>query len=308
MPNLNYSCDPWEVQFLEGHDVSNIPLCDVDAWKRLPAYRQWFNKLYVAHRTGQHAAPHGVPIQKYPVVSKPIYNFWGMGMGAKTINRPEDFVYTPGHFWVQYLYGDHVSIDYFIRDGIPYRAYKAKLYPLTSTISVPQFPTIDSVGETWECSIGDRILKRFQFPFYNDFSGYTGIVNVEYIESTPIEVHLRPSLQFADLFEGYMEELVSLYNEGMGLTIHPYHEIYTGYSSPVWTNEGDPIRPFKQEDLDWLRTMVDEKFSIQPMFTEHWGEAEANPPGKTRVMVINSKHLEVNEKIEALLRFRRVLL
>lgn len=87
---------------------------DVEAWKRYPSHRSWFNKLWLADTFGYLCGPNAVPV---PVVNdyivKPIYNLHGMGAGAKIIRlNPEDTeLVPPGYFWCEKFVGDHYSIE-----------------------------------------------------------------------------------------------------------------------------------------------------------------------------------------------------
>lgn len=95
-----------------------------EAFKHLENFRWLFNKLEVAIRQNLHAGPAGTaPLRAGTYVSRPIYNTYGMGIGAKKFEyNPEtdyeDFinhaVIPPGHFWCEWLTGPHLSIDYHV--------------------------------------------------------------------------------------------------------------------------------------------------------------------------------------------------
>ena len=98
---------------------------DYQAWDKYPKYRWVFNKLDIALRLGYQAGPACVPlpaIQSYfKAVVRPIYNLYGMGIGARVFTfTPEidnDFIVNhgcipPGYFWCEYFKGIHYSIDY----------------------------------------------------------------------------------------------------------------------------------------------------------------------------------------------------
>lgn len=98
---------------------------DVAVWSMYPQHRWLFNKLEVALRLEYSAAPIVVPVTeagKY--VIRPIYNLYGMGVGAHVKDLDpgdafEDHVAgPPGTFWCEYFEGDHVSVDYkWVEDG-----------------------------------------------------------------------------------------------------------------------------------------------------------------------------------------------
>lgn len=87
--------------------------------------RWLFNKLEVAIQQGLHAGPAGTAPQKDGVyVSRPVYNTYGMGIGAKKFvydsSMKDDLishaVVPPGHFWCEWLVGPQLSIDYQVYD------------------------------------------------------------------------------------------------------------------------------------------------------------------------------------------------
>lgn len=97
---------------------------DYEAWALYgkTEHRWLFNKLEVALRQGLHAGPAGsVPENKGTYIHRPIYNLYGMGVGAQKFfyHGEEDFdaminygLVPPGSFWCEWLTGDHISIDY----------------------------------------------------------------------------------------------------------------------------------------------------------------------------------------------------
>lgn len=97
---------------------------DFQAWelfKDNTEYRWLFNKMEVALRQGLQAGPAGTaPSYSGTYVSRPTYNLYGMGIGAEKFEYNESMyelmikngVVPPGHFWCQWLEGDHHSIDY----------------------------------------------------------------------------------------------------------------------------------------------------------------------------------------------------
>ena len=98
---------------------------DYQAWDKYPKYRWVFNKLDIALRLGYQAGPACVPLpaiqSHFKAVVRPIYNLYGMGIGARVFTfTPEidnDFIVNhgcipPGYFWCEYFKGIHYSIDY----------------------------------------------------------------------------------------------------------------------------------------------------------------------------------------------------
>jgi hypothetical protein len=94
-------------------------------YKEHPEFRWVFNKLEVALRQKLYAGPAGTaPQRNGTYISRPIYNVYGMGIGAHKFHydktMQEDFVnhafVPPGHFWCEWLVGPQLSIDYQVRE------------------------------------------------------------------------------------------------------------------------------------------------------------------------------------------------
>ena len=95
---------------------------DFQAWEAYPKYRNLFNKLDVALQQGLHAAPAGIaPKESGTYISRPAYNMYGMGIGAKKFYYDSDTMHEalinndvvpPGHFWCEWLSGKHLSVDF----------------------------------------------------------------------------------------------------------------------------------------------------------------------------------------------------
>jgi hypothetical protein len=103
-------------------ELSNVKADeDFQTWRMYPKYRNLFNKLEIALSQGLHAAPAAVnPLYEGYYISRPIYNFYGMGIGAKKFWYSEDMynkmlnndIVPPGHFWCEWIQGDHISVDF----------------------------------------------------------------------------------------------------------------------------------------------------------------------------------------------------
>lgn len=94
---------------------------DFQTWRMYPNYRNLFNKLELALSQGLNAAPAAVnPLHDGYYISRPIYNLYGMGLGAKKFWYSDEMyndllnndVVPPGHFWCEWLDGNHLSIDF----------------------------------------------------------------------------------------------------------------------------------------------------------------------------------------------------
>lgn len=160
-------------------------LNDSEAYRIHKKYRKWFNKLYLSESLGYNCGPCGIaPSVSGEYVVRPIYNLSGMGVGAKVINieSGDNTKTPPGYFWCEYFEGEQYSVTYeFVHCKNPYwkpiSSYKGE--KLKSDLSrfyrwnkTDHYPTVPRI--------------------FNELSGVR-IINIEYIEDKPIEVHLRES-------------------------------------------------------------------------------------------------------------------
>ena len=104
-------------------DLSNIKAQeDFQTWDLYQnKYRHFFNKLEVALQQGLHAGPAGVPPQRDgDYLYRPIYNLYGMGIGATKFSYDQSMaddiisnaVIPPGYFWCEWVEGRQLSIDF----------------------------------------------------------------------------------------------------------------------------------------------------------------------------------------------------
>lgn len=166
---------------------------DNQAWLKYPKHRWIYNKLELSLSLGYDAGPACVPITKSGnYIVRPIYNLYGMGIGAKLIHLSKDDIedmanhahIPPGYFWCEAFEGIHYSIDY-QRTGAP-----------LSSIFYWE-PICTMIGET-----DKNQLTKFKswvkieninidLPhFLNQLDG-VDLLNIELIGNKIIEVHLR---------------------------------------------------------------------------------------------------------------------
>jgi hypothetical protein len=182
---------------------------DSDAWQWYPAHRWVYDKLAVAHSQGIEAGPHGTKPPWFPVFFKPIVNLKGMGIGSRVLRSRADYEAhaVPGHFWMRLLEGRHVSSDLAVVDGEPrwWRHVTGK-------------PAGGGTFDYWTIHAGaePRIEVRCGAWVRKYLAGYTGMLNLETIGGTIIEVHLRFADQWPDLYgSGWVDAVVRLYETGI---------------------------------------------------------------------------------------------
>ena len=204
-----HEADPWRLQyFLHVQTAAEISTEDSDAWQWYPAHRWVYDKLAVALSQGLEAGPHGTPPPRFPIFSKPIVNLKGMGIGSRVLSSQADYDShaAPGHFWMTLLTGRHVSSDLAVVDGKPrwWRHVTGK----PAGAGTFDYWTIHAEPDAEiEARCGAWVRKHL--------AGYTGMVNLETIGGTIIEVHLRFADQWPDLYgRGWVEAVVRLYERG----------------------------------------------------------------------------------------------
>ena len=121
--------------------------------------------------------------KEFPVFLKPITNLYGAGLSSSLISSPQEYEkkkHLSGHFWTEYLQGDHLSHDLIVIDGevvfnLTFKGEKLGqgMFDYWETIETPVSTAYVS---SW--------VKK-------NLSDYTGTVNLETIDSKIIECHLR---------------------------------------------------------------------------------------------------------------------
>jgi hypothetical protein len=287
--------DPWRLQFFSHVETPvRIPTEDADAWEWYPRYRWLYDKLAVALSQGLEAGPHGTVPPRYPVFSKPIINLKGMGVGSRVIESAADYdaYYQPGHFWMTFLDGRHVSTDVAVVDG------KARWWRhVTGT------PAGDGTFDFWTVHAArDAAIEAHCGAWLqSNLAGYTGMLNLETIGGRIIEAHLRFSDQWPDLYgPGWVEALVRLYERG----VWEFDDVdrREGYSVVLFGPHGNTYRHPPAELVDAVRSMP-EVSSVQISFHEDRDpNRHAMPPGGFRLAIVNGTDLAMAEAGRAKLR------
>lgn len=175
---------------------AEVAVSDPAAWRLYPAYRQVYDRLWLALEAGLRAAPCGVePCDcglgpDDAVFVKPIINLYGAARRAG-LYRAAEVPAEPGLFWCEYLQGEHTSTDCLVKDGeVLWMAHslaaerKDQSRPLYWEVGIER-PEIEPMVCAW--------VGRY-------LAGYTGLCNLELIGGRPIECHLRGSVGFFDLY------------------------------------------------------------------------------------------------------------
>lgn len=290
--------DPWRTQYFERVPCppdTLIPTEDSDAWNWNPRHRWVYDKLEVALRQGLEAAPHGVAPHRYPVFSKPLYNLKGMGVGSRTLRSAADYeaAYQPGHMWMAFLEGDHISSDVALVDGSPKWWRHAR-----------GLASGDGTFDRWEvASSAEPAVETWGGDWCRQhLAGYTGMVNLETIGGRIIEVHLRFADQWPDLYGGdpWVEAVIELYTHKAWRYDDRHRQL--GYSVVLFLPHG---LQYRHPPAEMVRGIEQQPGISSVQITFHEGLAphrHAMPPGGFRVAIVNCWDREAGNAARAELR------
>jgi hypothetical protein len=287
--------DSWRWQYFEHETCPKdvvVPIDDAAAWQLYSDYRWIYNKLEICATQGLPHGPHGTAPNRFPVFSKPIYNLRGMGTGGRIIHSVKDYDTSlePGHFWMPYFTGRHVSTDVVLEDGRPrwWRHTTGKPGPGGTfdywTVHAAHDPVLERYLSSW-------ILRNLR--------GFDGVVNFETIGGRIIECHLRMSEQWLDLNgSGWLTAVVRLYAGGIWRFRDRRRE---GYSVVLFGAHA------KRQDIDHAAVAGLLKSagvsSIQITFdpdVPH--DQHAMPPGGFRLAIVNSWNLAAGRRTRSALK------
>jgi hypothetical protein len=284
--------DPWRMQYFNAVSCPDdvvIPTDDELAYQRYPQHRWIYNKLLICETQGLDHAPHDIMPRQFPVFSKPIYNLRGMGCGGKMIESPEQLraAAQPGHMWMPFLSGEHVSTDAAVIDGeaVWWR------HTIGKTLEQGMFDHWVILAESRpeiEAYCGDWLRRHLK--------GYTGCVNIETIGAKIIEAHLRFADQWPDLYgPSWMDAVVALYARGRWRYRDDTRR--TGYSVVLFGVHGPLYKKPDHHAVNKFLTWPGIS-SIQITFHEDKApELHSMPPGGFRLAVVNCWNLEMGLKV-----------
>lgn len=279
--------DPWRMQYFEGVDCPadvSIPTDDELAYQLYPQHRWIYNKLLICETQGMSCAPHGPMPPSFPVFSKPIFNLRGMGAGGRLIHDAAEYELhqVPGHMWMPYMEGEHVSSDVVAVDGEP-RWWRHTLGKALDQGMFDYWTILAEARPQIETYCGDWMRRHLK--------GYTGCVNFETIGGKIIEAHLRFADQWPDLYGArWVEHVVRLYTQARW--DYADSERRTGYSVVLFGGHGLHYKRFDRSVLPELLARPGIS-SIQITFHEDKPlEAHAMPPGGFRLAIVNGWDLD----------------
>lgn len=215
-----------------------IPIGDLDAWNKYPKYRFAYNKLYISCFQNLECAPFPIIPKKYPIISKPIINLYGMGLNSCKIKNKKEFISNWGsnNFWCECLTGEHISYDIVLKNGKIKWHYCFRGY----SFNKDKHGAFDYWESCWRPI--NKNIKRW----LKKFSGYTGIVNIECIGENIIECHLRMGDidHFAE--ECILKNIITLYEKKKWKLDKNFAPTKI-FLFPVWWNDKNIIKKLKNK-------------------------------------------------------------
>jgi len=155
---------------------------DEEAWVSAEVGDLWlFDKLILSRKLGYSCGPAGVPVPKpAEYIVRPISNLKGMGLGASIRYIQDTTDYLPaGYFWCELFRGRHISVDY--ESGVPVLAVEGFREP---DVPLYRFLRWERVSDLYPIPLTLSVLRKFPY------------LNIEFIDSKVIEVHLRLNPDF----------------------------------------------------------------------------------------------------------------
>jgi hypothetical protein len=288
--------DPWRRGYFTDipcpSDV-HIPTDDADSYRWNPMHRWVFNKLIVAESQQLECAPHGLAPTHYPVFSKPIFNLDGMGVGSRVLRDARDYERhrCPGHMWMPLLEGDHISTDAAVIAG--------------SVRWIRHSKGVPHPGGTFDYWIVEG-GRRPELETYcvrwiqTHLADYTGMVNLESIGGRIIEVHLRFTDQWPDLYgAGWLVAMVLLYAQRQW--DFSDRDRRDAFSVPLFGPHGHRYLHPDPDFVTSIRALPDVS-SVQITFHEDRPpESHAMPPGGFRLAIVNCWDLHAGIKARTLM-------
>jgi hypothetical protein len=203
-----------------------------------------------------------------------------MGAGSRVIRSLAEYEdsLAAGHMWMTLLDGPHVSTDVAVVDGEP-RWWR----------HVTGVPRTAGTFESWTVHAeGNAEIENYCGAWIRrHLAGYTGLLNTETIGVRIIEVHLRMSDQWPDLYgAGWVDAVVRLYGEGDW--VFTDGDRRDGFSIVLFGPHGVRYRHPPPALIAQVKAIPDVA-SVQITFHEDKEPARhAMPPGGFRLAVINA--------------------
>lgn len=189
------------------------PMTDIDAYLEYKRFHKWFNKLWFSEAMGYDCGPASIaPSKSGWYIVRPIMNLSGMSVNAKKvwIDAGDVSRVQPGYFWCEWFDGEQYSVTYSFHHESPPR-----WEPLSCWKAERDVENLSKFKKWTKCEHYPIVP-----PLFNELTEIE-LINIEFIDFKPIEIHLRtsPDPDFNELIPVWKGEeyLVDKYTE-MGYT------------------------------------------------------------------------------------------
>lgn len=158
-------------------------MIEEDVWSVITPDDIWvLDKLILSRKLNYICGPVGTPVPEPGMyIVRPCVNALGLGLGTQKVFIEDSTDHlTPGHFWCEFFWGRHLSVDY----------YKGE-----QTLCVEGFRDYDNFTHwhKWEKKQEQVALPKILEPFVEKFD----YLNCEFIGGSLIEVHFRENKDFS---------------------------------------------------------------------------------------------------------------
>lgn len=269
--------DSWERKYIDNlkdHDL--LAWDDYTAWQRYPKYSWVYDKQALAKFTGliTYDLEREIPDKmNYPYIVKPRTNFSGLSKDAYVVSSEDEIEDWEGMIAQEFLDGHQGTADLVLLDGVILDSFAFT----THTNFYGEIKLFES-NPFLPLPVANKVRELF--------SGYTGVINVEFIDGHIIEIHLRPSLQFYDICNGFISLLPSF------IQTRKWEKVkFTKTYSRIYRTRHDGTPQVKA-----LPTKPEGVSSVQLCWEDGKKLSETDPSlGRNRYMVVNGTNLQVIE-------------
>jgi hypothetical protein len=175
---------------------------DTQAYIKFPDDAWVYNKLELYRKLGYYAAPHGVIPDRYPVISKPIVNLWGLALGVDRWCSPADVTYKAGYLWMEEFTGTWMSYDIDYESGIVWKAQALCDCVWQGT------PSGWQVEKSHVTELPQQLVNEIQ-----QLGLKSKQINVETIGGNITEIHLRWSFEISQWYDQAQFEVEVIWSQ-----------------------------------------------------------------------------------------------
>ena len=217
--------------YVNNYNLSKqIVIDDVEAYIEYPKYNIIYDKFWLSKSQNMICGPMGVYPSKYPIIFKPIINLYGMSRSFKKINNSEEYdkYNKDGLFWQTYFEGAQICLDIIVNKG------KILFYNALCSVK-----GIDGSFEYHYTDKNYSISKKILQWIYTHLGEYQGSLNLEIIDDTIIEAHLRLNGDFHCYDINFCKQLHSFFESDFDPSLKINYNIPELFLFPIFLERKD---------------------------------------------------------------------